>query len=121
MTSFRLNGRDVEARSDHQHLLAVETQLLRVGVALGAQLGDRVTVDLDASLGDEGLALTAGAGARGGDAGATGLVLLLFGELVGKDRNEDNIVDTEHDFESQECEQCAPGGGVREPFHAEEC
>jgi hypothetical protein len=36
----------------------------------------------------------------------------MFGQLVRQDRDEDEIVDPQHDFECDEREQGKPGGGI---------
>ena len=41
-------------------------------------------------------------------------LLLVFGQLVGKDRDEDEVVDPEHHFERDQSKQGQPGGGISE-------
>ena len=49
---------------------------------------------------------------RGGNADPAGALLLLFRQFVGEDRDEDQIVDAEHDFHDDQREQRDIGGRV---------
>jgi hypothetical protein len=44
-------------------------------------------------------------------------VALVRRQFVGQDGDENQVVDAEHDFEHDECEQSRPDGGVEQPFH----
>jgi hypothetical protein len=43
--------------------------------------------------------------------------LLLNGELGSKNRDKDDVVDSEDNFECEESSEGTPSGGVRDPFH----
>ena len=46
------------------------------------------------------------------DADALRARALRFGQLVAEDRNEDQVVDAEHDFHHDERDERGPGGGI---------
>ena len=49
---------------------------------------------------------------RRADAEPAGALALMLGQLVGEDRDEDQVVDAEHDLQRDEREQRDPGGGI---------
>ena len=51
------------------------------------------------------------------EADLAGLVLLLGRQLAGEDRDEDDVVDAEHDLEGGQREEADPGLRVGEPVH----
>ena len=51
------------------------------------------------------------------DADPTGPFAVGLRELVRQDRNENEVVDAQHDFHGDQCQQCGPGGRVCRQLH----
>ncbi|MNC69552.1 hypothetical protein D3C75_1202560 [compost metagenome] len=49
---------------------------------------------------------------RHADTDAPRLLPMLLGQFVGQDRNEDEVIDAEHDFHHYQGGQGDPGGGA---------